>query len=337
MDPLSQGLTGAVLAQSASQAKDVRYATVAGITGGMLADLDVLISSGSDPLLNLDFHRHFTHALVFIPIGGLIAAMLLWPFLRKKISFPRLYLFTFLGYATAGFLDACTSYGTHLLWPFSDERIAWNIISIIDPIYTTSLLVCVVLAMSRQRLLWARLGLVLGIVYLSFGMFQRDRAQVNLEAVAAERGDRIERSEVKPTMGNLFLWRGLYQSGDHYRVDAYRLGLVADDRFYEGESRPVFDLKRDLPGIDAQSTIATDIQRFNHFSDGYLTWVIDNPNVIGDLRYAMLPTSASPLWGIVMDVEQPMKHVSFENFRHLSSVDRQHFIAMLLGNDLPEE
>ena len=336
MDPLSQGLTGAVLAQSASSEKDIRFATIAGLTGGMLADIDVLISSSSDPLLHLDYHRHFTHALIFIPAGGLIAALLLWPFLRKKILFGKLYLFATLGYATAGFLDACTSYGTHLLWPFSNERIAWNIISIIDPIYTSMLLLGVALACKKWRPAFARFTLVFGIAYLSFGVFQRDRAQTNMETIAAERGDRIERSEMKPTMGNLWLWRGIYQTDNHYRVDAYRLGLIADDKFYQGESQPLFNLQKDLPELDLQSTIAKDIVRFDHFSDGYLIWNKDKPDIIGDLRYSMLATSTSPLWGIVMDSEKPMQHVRFENFRKLSKDDRQRFIDMLTGNALTE-
>ncbi len=40
----------------------------------VIPDMDVLIRSASDPLLAIEYHRHFTHALAFIPVGGLIAA-----------------------------------------------------------------------------------------------------------------------------------------------------------------------------------------------------------------------------------------------------------------------
>jgi len=331
MDPLSQGLTGAVLSQSASNSKDIRYATAAGMAGGMLADIDVLISSSSDPLLHLDFHRHFTHALIFVPIGGLFAALLLWPILRHKIEFKKLYLFSTLGYLTAGFLDACTSYGTHLLWPFSNERLSWNIISIIDPIYTITLLVGVLLALVKFRPAFARVALVLGASYLIFGMTQCDQAQNLMENIAAQRGDQIIRSEMKPTMANHFLWRGIYQTKDQYHVDAYRLGLFTDKQVFQGETRPLFNLQKDLPDLDPQSTIAQDISRFSHFSDGYL--VLEQDNIIGDLRYSMLPTSTKPLWGIVMDFDQPMQHVRFENFRKISKPERQRLIDMLRGKD----
>lgn len=66
-----------------------------------------------------------------MPFGALIAALLLWPFLRKRLPFARLYLFALLGYCLSGVLDAFTSYGTNLLWPVSDARVAFNIISVL--------------------------------------------------------------------------------------------------------------------------------------------------------------------------------------------------------------
>ena len=46
-----------------------------------------------------------------------------------QVSFGFTYLFCLLGYATHGMLDACTSYGTQLLWPFTNHRYAFNTIS----------------------------------------------------------------------------------------------------------------------------------------------------------------------------------------------------------------
>ena len=51
---------------------------------------------------------------------------------RRGLSFRQSWLYCTAGYATHAVLDACTTYGTMLLWPFSDARFAWNTISIID-------------------------------------------------------------------------------------------------------------------------------------------------------------------------------------------------------------
>lgn len=78
MDLLTQGVLGATLAGSAASKGLKRQALLAGFIGGMTADLDVFIRSDADPLLNIQYHRHFTHAPVFIPIGGLLTSLALF-------------------------------------------------------------------------------------------------------------------------------------------------------------------------------------------------------------------------------------------------------------------
>ena len=114
----------------------------------MAADIDIFFKSDIDPLFYLEFHRQFTHSLLFIPIGSfLCACFFYYLFLRSKdIKFKETYIYCTLGYATHGLLDSCTSYGTQLLWPFTNERIAWNLISIIDPLFTIPLVILVLFA-----------------------------------------------------------------------------------------------------------------------------------------------------------------------------------------------
>jgi hypothetical protein len=78
MDPLTQGTLGAALPQATAGRARMGLATLAGFAGGMAPDLDVLIRSSEDPLLFLEYHRQFTHSLVFIPVGAAVVAALLW-------------------------------------------------------------------------------------------------------------------------------------------------------------------------------------------------------------------------------------------------------------------
>ena len=75
MDPLTQGVLGAVLPQAtAARALCAPGAGLLGFLAGMAADLDVLIRSSSDPLLFPEYHRQFTHSLMFIPSGAYLCA-----------------------------------------------------------------------------------------------------------------------------------------------------------------------------------------------------------------------------------------------------------------------
>ncbi len=331
MDLITQGLLGATMAQSGAKQHETRMATGIGFFSGVLADADILIQSSNDPLLNVEFHRHFTHSIFFVPFGALIAACILWFFLRKRLSFTRIYLFALLGYCLSGVLDAFTSYGTHLLWPVSDSRIAFNFISVIDPIFTLILLIAVIYAFKKHTITAARAGLLLAAVYLSFGWYQHQRVITIAQTLANEREHTIEQLMVKPTLGNLVLWRSIYQTGDKFFVDAIRIGLFSEPTVYPGDSIKKFVLERDMSELPASSVLSTDISRFTAFSAGLVAIQPEQPNILIDVRYSNLPTTISPLWAIEMDLSNPDQHAEYKLYRDSSKETREKFISLLLG------
>ena len=333
MDPVTQGIIGSVAASVGSSPHQRRQWALAGGLAGMAPDLDVLIRSSSDPLLFLEFHRHFTHSLFFIPFGAAAVAAVLSRFPKRFGSFKSLFLPCLLGLATHGLLDACTSYGTNLFWPVSDTRVAWNSISIIDPIFTGLLGLGLLGTLRKETTRWVRLGALLGGFYLSFGFCQHERALDHQEALATSRGHVVEDGEVKPSFGNNFLFRSFYQSGDTYFVDAIRLPWWGSVRVYPGSSIPRLDPQRFLAAHTLSPTQADDLGRFAHFSNGFLIADPHHDNVIGDLRYALVPNAIAPLWGIKWSATPSPAHTPFINFRGISNHHKSQFKSMLLGEE----
>jgi len=298
MDPLTQGVLGASLPQACVDRRQAVSAGLLGFLAGMAADLDVLIRSSQDPLLFLEYHRQFTHSLVFIPVGGLVCALLLHWLLgrRRGLRFRQSWLFCTLGYATHAVLDACTTYGTMLLWPFSEERFAWNTISIIDPLFTLPLLLAVVLAGMLRNPRIARWGLLWGLCYMGLGLLQREAAEEMGRELAAERGHVPVRLEAKPSFANILVWKTVYETEDRYYVDGVRATLWP--RHFEGNSVLKLDLDRDMPWLDRDSQQARDIERFRWFSNGYIARDPIYANRVMDIRYSMLPNEIDPLWSI---------------------------------------
>ncbi|MEM7008503.1 MAG: metal-dependent hydrolase [Thermodesulfobacteriota bacterium] len=333
MDPVSQGLVGSVLPQSASNKKEIRLAAIIGLLAGLLADIDVVIRSSTDPLLFIEYHRQFTHSLIFIPIGGLIAAGFCWLLFRKKLGFWKIYFYTFLGYATHCFLDACTNYGTELLWPFSNERIAWNIISIIDPVFTITLLILLIIAFIKKSPLVARIALIFAVSYLLIGLYQRERAADELMELAKGRGHSIEKKLVHPSIGNLLVWRAIYESEGRYYVDAIRVAPFSETKIYEGSSIPKFDESK-LEDLDQDSVLRNDFRRFRNFAMDYLAVHPDYPDIIGDIRMGILPNSTLPLWGLEFNPDNKDNHASMVNYeRTVDNKKLQTFFSMLLGRN----
>ncbi len=216
MDPISQGLAGAVFAQLAARNGNravegrvaphppVRSATIIGALAGMAPDLDVLIRSSSDPLLSLEYHRHFTHALLFAPVGASIVALLIWSVWRR-LQFATIWLFAVMGWLSHGLLDTLTSYGTVLWWPLSGARLSLDWVSIIDPAVTAPVFIMVVVAWFTRKRPWSSAALIWALAYFALGAIQNHRGLIIQSEIAASRGHTIVRGRVMPSLGNLLV------------------------------------------------------------------------------------------------------------------------------------
>jgi inner membrane protein len=309
LDFITQNLIGAVAGHAALGRPRLkgglgRLALLAGAAGGAVPDFDFLLQPFADAALPYELHRHFTHALVFIPVGGLLAALpfLVLPTGRRK--FGIVYGATTIGCATHGLLDNLTSYGTHLLWPFVDHRTAWDAMSIVDPIFTLVLLLGVVGAAIRGGVRATRLSAVAALAYVSFGFVQHDRALDAQRELARERGHEIARGRVLPTLGNVVVFRSVYESKGRIWADAVRVAPLGRVTVREGAARPRF-IEDDLPGgssLRARSVFG----RMSSFAGGFVGEV-EPPHgagdaiVLGDMRFSMETTGFRPLWGIAID------------------------------------
>jgi inner membrane protein len=330
MDPLSHALLGAASAYAISSGR-TRMTVLAGVGGALLPDIDVLIQSSTDPLLALEYHRHFTHSFVIAPLGALLIAIILKIAARKRSTLRELYRPALAGYLSALLLDACTSYGTQLLWPFSSERFAAGIVAVIDPVVTLILLVGVIMAIRRASPEPARIAIATMLIYLGFGALQHERAENMAQRTAAERGHMIASLEVKPTLGNLLLWRSVYLTGDEFVVDAVRVGLRRQPMLYPGAHAQKIEPIDLVPPLTLHSVQTRDVTRFSKVSEHYLARHPTRPNVIGDVRYSMLPDDIRPLWGIEIQPQREAHHVAFHTFRQFGPIERARFFAMLRG------
>ena len=241
MDPFTQGVFGSLFAQAGTRRKHIRPAAAVGFAGGLAPDLDVLIRSSSDSLLAIEYHRHFTHALAFIPVAAMIVALVAWPLVsrwRPDVKFARVFAWSLLGVASHGVLDAMTSYGTRLLWPFSDERIAWNIISVIDPLFSVPLAILLGFAVWKQSRKGARIAALWAIFYLAIGTLQQHRAEQIVAHWADNAGIDATRVIAKPSFANLVLWRGLVDDGERMHIVAVRILPGRQALVWRGSSVP---------------------------------------------------------------------------------------------------
>lgn len=328
MDPLSHAMVGGIAATSICRTpRMLRVAAVCGITAGMAPDLDILIRSADNPMLGLAFHRHFTHSLAFSPLGALMVAGVLWLLLRKKIRFALLTLFCFVGFILHGVFDSMTNYGNHLFWPFTMRRESWSIISIIDPIFTLTLVALLGLACWKKARKFAVIGVVFAVIYSCFGYYQREQATTAMHELALSRGHTVERFEVKPSLGNLFAWRGQYLHQGQIYIDGLHISPWRGQLIYEGGKLALYKPSEQISPVQQQ-----DLDYFTFFSDGWVAYDPEHSGLIGDVRFAMLPNQITPLWGIRLQLDKPESHVLFENVRSRKAGDVYRLWEMIQGS-----
>jgi inner membrane protein len=347
VDLLTHALIGAGAGAATQRGANMRLGAAAGAVAALIVDLDYFIGSSEDPLLQIEFHRHFSHSLFFVPLGAAIATLLLWPLLGRRLGARPLYLATLAGYGTHALVDLCTSYGIHLFWPFTEQRVALDLISVIDPVFTLIVAIPLTVALWRRRR--SSLGLMLAgaLAYLGFSLWQQQQAGTLATQAARERGHEPRELLLRPSFGNTLLWRSTYRHQERWQIDAVRPGVFANPVIYPGASVPVFDRDRDLPGIPAESRIGRDIRRLERLSGGYLVWVSRPEGIrdeangawvsragsgrLGDVRFSTVPTGGRPMWGLEFDPRQPDAKPAWFVDRELTPAMRQSFLDQLRG------
>ncbi len=318
MDPISQGVVGAIASQTFANKNNIKIATVIGYLSGMSADLDIFFRSPSDPLLGLILHRHFTHSLLFIPIATVLS-LLCYRWFKDKISKRQFLLFFFLGYATHGFLDIMTSYGTNFIWPFSNMRVAFDIFPIIDLFFTVPLLVFIILrcVMKRRSFTWAALTWITSYTVISTVQHQRA-----INVIENKIGATSQKYRCMPTISNLVLYRGVAIVGDEIKIYGIHVPLFGDAKVVGSSvvNRYINDK------VNPNSVLGDDIKTFIHFTDDFAG--VDDTGFVFDARYAMLPQSKEPLWGIKLP-DRDDQHCEFIHPNKRSMKSFLDFLSLL--------
>ncbi|MBC5991690.1 metal-dependent hydrolase [Pontibacter cellulosilyticus] len=212
MDSLTQIVLGASVGEVVAGKKLGNKALLWGAVAGTIPDLDVLINPWLDTVQQLSFHRSITHSFLFALVVSPVLGWLLHRLYKKhNAGLWTWTLLFFFGFTTHALLDACTTWGTQLFWPFSNYGVAFYNIFVIDPLYTLPFLGFTLAtafysrhSMKRRRLNYTGLALSTFYLLLSF-VFKaqaNDVFEQNFEAKSINQESYIS----KPTPLNTVFW-----------------------------------------------------------------------------------------------------------------------------------
>ena len=153
MDTITHGIAGALIGKGFFSRKAARVVVFSATVGAMFPDIDVVAEIFSrDPLAIVKYHRAITHSFVALPFFAVALAFLTLvgvAFLRKNYprfadleppTWDRLSIVYGVAIASHILLDGMTSFGTRMWFPISQQRVAWDILFIIDFTFTSFVL-----------------------------------------------------------------------------------------------------------------------------------------------------------------------------------------------------
>ena len=161
------------------------------------------------------------------------------------------------------------------------------------------------------------------------GVIQKNRAEEVGKYLANIRGHKDTKLTVKPSLGNLLLWKVIYEDSGFYHVDAVRLFLKTEH--CQGTSIKKLNTFVDFDKLSKDSQQYKDIKRFNWFSQDYLG-VGEDKTIITDVRYSAVPNEVDGLWGIKINPSKNKNdHVEWVVNRADYNTKWKKFSNLLLG------
>ncbi|OAV43247.1 metal-dependent hydrolase [Lewinella sp. 4G2] len=157
-------------------------------------------------------------AAIFLGVGGL-RWLRGFPDVLQNAGWRGWSWLAFAAIVTHPLLDCFTAYGTQFLQPFASSRIAWNTISVADPLYTIPFLILLIWARTRVQGTGARrklntAGLILSSAYLLLTVVNYFNVESVMDDTLADRGIVAEQRVVSPSILNNILWSGTAKGAD---------------------------------------------------------------------------------------------------------------------------
>ena len=207
----------------------------------------------------------------------------------ENLSIIRWYFFFLMCFATHIAIDAFTTYGTQILQPFSNTRFTTSSISVVDPLYTLPLLICLLIGFTyarknKLRRLWNWIGLGLSSLYMMFTFVNKMHVQQKFEQRLQQLNIPTSHCLTNPTIFNNILWHGIAETDTAY-IEAYYSLFDKKDAFQDLRIVPKNRHLIKTTNCEQSETIDT----LRWFSDDFYNYSeVGNSVYYNDLRFGSI-------------------------------------------------
>jgi inner membrane protein len=287
MDSITHIVLGAVVGEALAGRKLGKKAMLIGAAAQSLPDMDVVASFWLSPSENLLAHRGFMHSFLFAGIATIAFSFLLSRWNRtKEIRLTAWMIFLGTEIVIHLFLDASNSYGIGWFEPFSNKRIAFNVMFVADPLFSiwsgvAFAALLILRSENTRRKLWVNMALIMSALYFLITLNNKRLINKSVETNLISQNITYKRYFTTPTALNNLLWYIVIETDSGYQLGYRSLfdhtEKIEFNYFPKGES--ILNPVEDYLGVN-------DLIRF---SKGYYTVErVDSTLVFNDLRFGQM-------------------------------------------------
>jgi len=287
MDSITHIALGAAAGEILLGKKLGKRAMIIGAIANSFPDIDFLASLWLSPADNVLAHRGFTHSILCVI---LLSFLFCWIVLRwdkqKTVSQRDWFIFFLIQMALHLFVDAFNAYGVGWFIPFNDVRISFHTIFVVDPFYSSILIVASVLLLIypitfKYRNRMAALGLIISSAYLGYALINKYSVNNEVKRILNKQHISYNRFFTTPTPFNTWLWFAVAEVDTGYYL-GYR------SVFDKTDSIPLNFVPKNehlLKGMEADH----DLRQLKKFSQGYYTVEYKADTLVfNDLRFGQI-------------------------------------------------
>lgn len=189
-------------------------------------------------------------------------------------------------------IDSFNAYGIGWLEPFSHLRFSYNLLFVADPFFSLPLglagIALLILKMdSPARIRWMRVGLIYGVLYLSYAIYNKSTIERDLTNAYRDATIKPSSHFSTPTPFNNWLWYAVAEIDSGYYVSYHSVFDAHPDTTFEFFNRNE-QLLNTVPDQEA-------LEKLLGFSQGYYTLEQSGDTLIfHDLRFGQVTGWTGP-------------------------------------------
>lgn len=222
MDSFTHIVLGAATGEAVLGKKVGNKALFWGAIAGSFPDFDVLVTPFFEPVKSLFVHRGFSHSIVFAAIAAPLLGWIVSKIYRDA-TFRQWTWLTLWAMLIHSGIDCFNTYGTALLEPFSNARLALDSIGIIDFFLLFPLIIVLILILFHKRIdhlrrKFAYAGLIFTLLFVFFTVINKLQIESKVKKELGLQNIDYFRLKTSPLPISNFLWLAIAEDSAGYHV-----------------------------------------------------------------------------------------------------------------------